>query len=373
MHRRTFTALLAAAAFVPRGSLGAEVLPTGSGEARVARMAEGLDTPWALAFLPGGAMLVTERDSGRLLLIEDGRARAVRGVPRVENSGQGGLLDVVAARDFATSREIFLTYSEPRPEGAGTALAVARLADGPALADLRVIFRQVSPSRGGRHFGSRVVEAPDGTLFVTVGDRGARAEAQSLQSHKGKLLRIARDGRAPSGNPFMGRQGALDTIWSYGHRNAQGAALDGQGRLWTVEHGARGGDEINRPEPGRNYGWPVISYGREYSGGRIGQGTDAPGMEQPRFYWDPSIAPSGMAIYSGRLWPDWRGHIFVGSLKFDMISRLSAAGGGLAERARLFEGRYARIRDIREAPDGALWFIAESDGALYRMTPAAPA
>lgn len=345
----------------------AETRSVSTGQVDVTQVVSGLDTPWGIAFLPDGGQLITERD-GRLRLIRGGEARSVRGMPDVWDRGQGGLLDVVVARDFASSGEIFLSYSEPVRGGAATAVAVARLdPDAARLSDLRVIFRQGDASGSARHFGSRIVEAPDGTLFVTLGERGDRPAAQDLDGYKGKIARINRDGSIPSDNPFA--DGAAPAIWSYGHRNPQGAALDASGDLWTVEHGARGGDEINVPEKGLNYGWPEISYGRHYSGGRIGRGTSAPGMEQPEFYWDPSIAPSGMMIYSGRLWPEWKGDIFVGSLKFDFISRLDVSAGDVTEEERLFEGDYIRIRDIREAPDGSIWFLAEGDGSAYRITP----
>ncbi|MEO1549099.1 MAG: PQQ-dependent sugar dehydrogenase [Pseudomonadota bacterium] len=333
----------------------------------VTKRLSGLDEPWAIGFLPSGGLLVTERD-GRLLLASDGQMRTVRGVPRVAANGQGGLLDVAVARDFAQSQTIFLTYAEPVRGGARTALASARLDEsGGRLSDLQVLFAQEGPRNGGRHFGSRVVEAADGTLFVTVGDRGARNEAQNTQVHSGKVVRVSREGAVPADNPAS--ENWLPEIWSTGHRNPQGAALDAQGRLWTVEHGARGGDEINRPEAGRNYGWPRISYGVHYSGARIGEGTQAPGLEQPAFYWDPSIAPSGMMIYSGKLWPEWEGDIFVGSLKFDMISRLEVSGDTAREVERLFQDEYYRIRDVREAPDGSIWFLSVGDGAAYQVTP----
>ncbi len=361
-RRLTMLFLLAPAA------LSAEVLETSAGSVEVSAFATGLEEPWAVAFLPDGAMLVTERD-GALLHFDARGARAeVAGVPEVRARGQGGLLDVVAARDFAETGEIFLTYSEPRNWGAGTALAVARFDSAAMRLDgLRVIFRMKHATASGRHFGSRVVETPDGTLFLTVGDRGEDDQAQNPEAHNGKVIRVNRDGSVPADNPFVGG-GGLAEIWSLGHRNPQGAALDAEGRYWLVEHGARGGDEINRPEAGRNYGWPVISYGTHYSGLTIGEGTAKPGMEQPAFHWDPSIAPSGMMIYSGKLWPEWTGDVFVGSLKFDMISRLET-DGDLREAERLFEGRFDRIRDIREGPDGAIWFLSVGDGALYKVTP----
>ncbi len=342
---------------------------TATGPVSVEAVASGLDTPWGLAFLPGGAFLVTERDGALFHFDFAGRKTKVSGVPEVYAWGQGGLMDVVAARDFPLTREIFLTYSKRYRRGGGTALAVAALSsDNLKLENLRVIFEMASPSRGGRHFGSRVVEAPDGTLFLTLGERGDRDAAQDLSLHHGKIVRIRRDGSTPPDNPLVGRAGARPEIWSRGHRNPQGAALDASGALWVVEHGARGGDEINRVRKGRNYGWPVISYGRHYSGAKIGVGVAKEGMEQPDFYWDPSVAPSGMAIYSGRLWPEWRGQFFVGSLKFDHISRLDPAGG-FREVERLAFPETGRVRDVREAPDGALWFLSEERGAVYRIRP----
>ncbi|MEM8786924.1 MAG: PQQ-dependent sugar dehydrogenase [Pseudomonadota bacterium] len=343
---------------------------TERGPVIVQQMISGLDQPWAIGFLPDDGILVTEK-GGRLLHVKDGSATPVANVPAVAQIGQGGLLDVVVARDFAESREIFLSYSKPEGRGAKTALAVARLSsDGAALDRVREIFQMSAASSSGQHFGSRIVEAPDGTLFLTIGDRGDRPEAQNPQAHNGKVVRVNRDGTIPADNPFADGAQALPDIWSIGHRNPQGAALDETGRFWTVAHGARGGDEINVPEAGRNYGWPVISYGRHYTGLRIGEGPAKDGMEQPRHYWDPSIAPSGMMIYSGRLFPEWAGDIFVGSLKFDMISRLTRSGDTVQEAERLFQDTYVRIRDIREAPDGSIWFLAVVPGAAYRITPA---
>lgn len=349
------------------GAVSANGIDTSAGFVRVERLVQGLREPWGIAPLPDGAFLVTER-GGRMYLVRGGTKTALRGVPDVVARGQGGLLDVTAARDFAASREVFLTYSRPGPGGASTALAVGRLSpDGRALQDLRVLFTASPISGAGRHFGSRVVEARDGSLFLTIGDRGDAARAQDLASHSGKVLRLARGGGPAPGNPFTGREGARPEIWSLGHRNPQGAALGTDGRLIAVEHGARGGDEVNRIRKGANYGWPVISYGRHYNGRKIGEGTAKPGMEQPAHYWDPSIAPSGLMIYSGKLWPEWRGDIFVGSLKFHHISRLT--GNPLREVERFRGGETRRVRDIVEAPDGSIWFISVGNGAVYRMTP----
>ena len=352
---------LAIVAMIWTGPVHAERRETITGPVEVTRMVGGLDTPWAIGFLPDGSYLITER-GGRLVLVRDGRSQTVSGTPRVQARGQGGLLDVVVARDFERSREIFLTFSEPRRGGAVTAMAVGRLdVDTARLTDVRPLFRQDGAVEKSHHFGSRVVEAPDGSLFVTIGDRGERNAAQDPTNHQGKVVQVLRNA---DGGPGSVR------IWSSGHRNPQGAALGLDGALWTVEHGAQGGDEVNLTLQGRNYGWPVISYGLEYSGGKIGSGTARDGMEQPQFYWDPSIAPSGMMIYSGKLWPEWRGNVFIGSLKFDFISRLSGDRNGLREAERLFEDQYRRIRDVREAPDGSIWFLAENEGEAWRITPA---
>lgn len=360
-------AFAAAALILWSGWASADVLQTSAGPVQVTKMIDGLDTPWAVGILPGEGFVVTERD-GELLYAADGKSKRVRGVPKVAANGQGGLLDVTVARDFAQSREIFLTFSKPQRGGAGTALAVARLSEsGDRLTNVRVIFEAEPGGSGGRHFGSRVVEAPDGRLFVTIGDRGDRPSAQDRANHMGTVIRINRDGTVPDDNPFVGQDGIRPEIWSFGHRNPQGAGLDGQGRLWLSEHGARGGDEVNLVRPGANYGWPVISYGVHYSGGKIGEGTAKPGMEQPEHYWDPSIAPSGLLVYSGKLWPEWKGNLFVGSLKFDYIARLS--GSPVREVEQIKGSETGRVRDIVEAPDGSIWFISVGDGAIYRMTP----
>lgn len=348
-------------------ALPVHALQTSQGELTLTPMITGLDAPWAVAFVPDEGVLVTERD-GQLLFAADGEISEVIGLPEIEVDGQGGLLDVVVARDFAETREIFLSYAKPQGRRSGTALAVARLSeDGAQLENLREIFEIAEGSSGGRHFGSRIVEGVDGTLFLTIGDRGDRPSAQDLEMHNGSVIRLNRNGSVPSDNPFVGQAGMQPEIWSYGHRNPQGAALDLNGQLWVNEHGARGGDEVNRVQKGANYGWPVISYGRHYSGATIGEGTAKPGMEQPAHYWDPSIAPSGMMIYSGKLWPEWRGNMFVGSLKFDYISRLD--GLDVREVEQLQSDETSRVRDIREAPDGSIWFISVGEGAVYRITP----
>ncbi len=339
-------------------------------EARVS----GLDHPWGVTFLPEGNAVVTERN-GTLWLVDPqtGEKTAIEGAPAVRASGQGGLLDVVAHPDFADNRRLYFSYSERRGDGlTGTAIAHGTLtADAARLDGITQIFSMSLATDTTRHFGSRIVFKGDGTLWFTIGDRGDRPRAQNPNDHAGSVLRIAEDGSIPADNPFAdGRDGARE-IWSFGHRNPQGAARHPEtGDLWTVEHGARGGDEINRPEPGRNYGWPTISYGRHYHGGQIGVGTAAEGLEQPVYYWDPSIAPSGLAIVTGDLFPAWRGDMLVGALKDRLLVRLDMENGEVVGEERLFEDRFGRIRDVRMGPDGAIWLLTdESDGALIRIAP----
>ncbi|MCJ8332800.1 MAG: PQQ-dependent sugar dehydrogenase [Epibacterium sp.] len=345
-------------------------MTTSLGEAELETKVGGLDVPWGFAFVPGGGVLITER-KGNLLYSENGQTHPVSGIDRLsgmEVAGQGGLLDILVPRDFGITREVFLTYSKRQGLGAGTAVAKGRLSeDARRISDIREIFEATPSASGGRHFGSRIVEAPDGTLFVTLGERGDRASAQDLSREQGSIIRIHRDGSIPADNPFVGTPSAKPAIWSLGHRNPQGMAVDARGQIWAVEHGARGGDEVNKITKGANYGWPVISFGRHYSGLKIGEGTHKAGMEQPKWYWDPSMAPSGMLIYSGKLWPEWRGDMFIGSLKFDYISRLS--GQNLKEVEQLKSEATGRVRDLREAPDGSIWFASEQQGALIRMTP----
>lgn len=362
---RLITLLLAI--LVAGSPVSAETLSTSLGPLRIEAMATGLSEPWGLAFLPDGGFLVTERGGNLRHYRRDGSFVRVNGLPDVFASGQGGLLDIVVARDFATSRAIFFSYAARLGRAQGTVLATARLsADGKRLEAATELFRMQTASTGGRHFGGRIVESDDGTLFLTLGERGDMAEAQNTANHNGTIIRLSRAGK-PAG---AGLPGALPEIWSFGHRNPQGSAMDASGQLWVAEHGARGGDEVNSIRKGANYGWPVIAYGRHYSGKRIGEGTAKAGMQQPDFYWDPSIAPSGLMIYSGRLWPEWRGDFFVGSLKFDMISRLEQRNGKLVEAERLTGRETGRVRDIREAPDGTIWFLSVDQGAVYRISKA---
>jgi glucose/arabinose dehydrogenase len=346
----------------------AATVDTSAGPMQAEAVVEDLFTPWSFGFLPDGTILITERE-GELLAVKDGTRRQIDGLPNILAEGQGGLLDVLVPRDFAQTRQLFFTYAKKQfLRGSGTAVYRATLSeDGTRLEDGETIFEIARGTGGGFHFGSRLVEAEDGTLFVTVGDRGNPDQAQDLGMHNGSVLRITKDGAAPADNPFVGQRDARDEIWSYGHRNPQGAALDATGQLWVAEHGARGGDEVNRVQKGLNYGWPVISYGVNYNGSKIGEGTAKEGMEQPVHYWDPSIAPSGMTFYDGDV-ADWSGDAFVGSLKFSYISRLS--GNPLAEVERIESDETARVRDVRQGPDGALWFLSVGNGALYRLFPA---
>jgi len=341
---------------------------------RVVKVAEGLEHPWSIEFLPDGRMLVSERP-GRLRIVgKDGSlSTPLAGVPKVEARGQGGLLDVALSPRFAEDRLVYLSYAEPGPGGAGTAVARARLSeDALSLQNLQVVWRQTPKVESRNHWGSRLVFARDGTLFVTLGDRASfRDEAQNLGNTIGKLVRINPDGSVPKDNPFVSRAGARPEIWSYGHRNVQGAALDPRsGELWIVMHGARGGDELDQPKAARNYGWPVISYGREYSLGSIGVGTAREGMEQPAYYWDPVIAPSGAEFYTGDRFPQWKGDLFVGSLTPGGLVRLRLQNGKVVTEERYLRG-VGRVRDVKQGPDGFLYLAIDSAQApILRVEPA---
>lgn len=342
----------------------ASVVDTSAGRLAISPVLTGLQEPWAIDFLPDGAFVVTERD-GRLLLVRDGVASAIAGTPKVWAEGQGGLLDVMVPRDFATSREVWLTFAAPLDGGGATAVGSGRLSDDGTRLEGFVTHWQGLGVPGGRHFGSRLVEGVDGTIFVTTGDRGTGPEgmeAQDPMRPEGKVIRLTRDGKPATTLP-----GHAPGVFSLGHRNAQGAALDAQGNLWLVEHGARGGDELNRIEANRNYGWPVITYGVNYNGRPIGEGSEKAGMEQPVLYWDPSIAPSGLMVYQSDLIPGWRGDMFTGSLNSDFISRLDPDNRYAEERIAAPET--ARVRDVAQAPDGSIWFLSVIDGAVYRMAP----
>jgi glucose/arabinose dehydrogenase len=374
-HRRAL-ATLALVSALAAGPLCARdmVVASEAGPLRVTEIASGLENPWSLAFLPDGRMLVTERP-GRLRIVHpDGRvSEPVAGLPAVHARGQGGLLDVVVGPRFAVDGLIFFSYAEPTAGGARTAVARARLdADRLRVDAVQRIFAQDEAPSGAHHWGSRLVLAADGTLFVTLGDRfHHRERAQALDSHLGKVVRIALDGSVPADNPLVGRAGARAEIWSWGHRNVQGAALHPQsGELWTHEHGPQGGDELNRTRAGINYGWPAITYGREYvSGRKIGEGTTRTDVEPPVLQWTPSIAPSGMAFYTGDAFPHWKGNLFVGALKFQLLVRLQMDGERVVHEERLLGELGRRIRDVRQGPDGHLWLLDESEGRILRLDP----
>ncbi len=381
VHRSILAAIVALVS-VSFSFNGAQAAQSNAPQARntsikVETFAKGLENPWSLQFLPDGRLLVSERP-GRIRIVgKDGKlSLPVSGVPKVHAQGQGGLLDIRLAPDFQTSGTLFLSYAEPRDGGqSGTTVARARLVlEGATgrLDGVMVIFRQEPAVPSSFHFGSRIVPASDGSIFVTTGDRGnQRDSAQNPGNHIGKVIRIMPDGKPAADNPKL--PGWKPEVWSYGHRNIQGAAIDpATGQLWTVEHGARGGDELNRPEKGKNYGWPIITYGRDYTGLKIGEGTARAGMEQPVYYWDPSIATSGLAVYSGSLFPAWKGNILVGGLSGAQLSRLVVEGGQVVAEEKLLDGRGDRIRDVRQGPDGAVWLVVDDrDGQILRLSPGA--
>ncbi|WP_298745948.1 PQQ-dependent sugar dehydrogenase [uncultured Brevundimonas sp.] len=337
-------------------------------------VASGLEEPWGLALLPDGRWLVTERP-GRLRIVTAGGevGEPVVGLPAVDARGQGGLLDVVVGPGFGQDRLIYWSYAEPREGGNATSVARGRLSpDGTRIDDVQVIFRALPVYDGTMHFGSSLAFSGDGRLFITLGERSdtpMRPQAQDLGSHLGKTIRVNADGSVPDDNPFVGRAGALPEIWSLGHRNVQGIAIADNGDVWTVEHGARGGDEVNLDRAGLNYGWPEVAYGVEYRGGPINGGVTArEGTEQPVYYWDPVIAPGGMAIYDGAMFPGWRGNLLVAALKEKHIARLVIENDRVVGEERLLTGLGERVRDVAVAADGAVWAITdETDGKLVRL------
>ncbi|HEU4382840.1 MAG TPA: PQQ-dependent sugar dehydrogenase [Anaeromyxobacteraceae bacterium] len=368
----------AATGFTPafRGQTRAPAIRTRTA-LKVATIASGFDRPWAIAFLPDRRMLVTEKPTGRLYVVtSDGtKSPPVAGLPPVDGRGQGGLLDVEIAPDYPKSGLVYWTYYEPRKGGNGLAVARARLVDGarPRVDGVEVVFRMQPTLDSTMHAGGRLVFAPDGTLFATLGERSilaGRVQARDLGSHLGKIVRIHPDGSVPKDNPFLGRSGARPEIWTLGHRNILAAALDARGRLWVTEMGPRGGDELNLIEKGKDYGWPTIGYGEEYSGAPIHESSQGPGLEQPVYYWDPVISPSGMVVYSGDLFPEWRGNFFVGGLSSRALVRLAIEGDRVVGEERLLTDLGSRIREVVQGPDGALYLLTDaSDGKLLKVTP----
>ncbi|MGF1525389.1 MAG: PQQ-dependent sugar dehydrogenase [Candidatus Competibacterales bacterium] len=373
--------VLAAAAFVATlsvdtASADGAVYRSAQHDFRVTTVAEGLRYPWGLAFLPDGRMLVTER-TGRLRVIEADQllADSVAGLPdHIAVGGQGGLFDVLPHPDFAANGMIYLSFAGEGPGGSNTEV-VRGILDGMALTQVETLFRAQTKSSGGRHFGGRLAFGADGMLYLALGDRGSRNRAQDTQNHVGSLIRLRPDGGIPADNPFADGADALPQIYTYGNRNMQGLALQpGSDRLWTHEHGPRGGDEVNVMLAGANYGWPVVTYGVNYSGSVISRRQRAPGMEDPRHYWDPSIAPSGMAFYTGQAFPNWQGDLFVGALKYQLLVRLEIDGTEVVGEERLLQREYGRIRDVRVGPDGHLYLLTDAPmGQVLRLEPVAGA
>jgi len=380
--------LLAALPFLPALAapvLAQEVERSEQLAFRVVTVVEGLQNPWSMAFLPGGDMLITERP-GRLRVVRGGmlQPEPVAGVPAVRARGQGGLLDVALHPQFESNRLVYLSFSKPNADGSeGTTAVVRGKFDGTRLTDVQEIFEAAAWSRGGNHFGSRLAFDAQGYLFITVGDRAVnpdpatreRHPAQLLSNHQGKVIRLHDDGRVPQDNPFVGREGARPEIWSYGHRNLQGLAFNpATGDLWQNEHGPQGGDELNLVRPGRNYGWPVIGFGLQYGGSVIHEGTSRAGMEQPAHYWVPSIATSGLMIYTGDKFPAWRGNVFVGGLAGQQLARLTLEGTRVTGEETLLRGR-GRVRDIKQGPDGFIYIALENQRGgltpIVRLEPAA--
>ena len=342
---------------------------------QVETVAGGLEHPWCVAFLPDGRMLVTERP-GRLRVVAGGKLlpEPVSGLPPVFARNQGGLFDVLPARDFASSGTLYLSFAHGDRGANATRVVRARL-DGHALKDVQVIFTARPLKATAAHFGGRMAWLPDGTLLLTLGDGFEhREQAQTLDNHFGKSVRLNADGSVPRDNPFVGRKQALPEIYSYGHRNLQGLVVDAAAqRVWMHEHGPKGGDELNRVEPGRNYGWPAITYGVDYSGAQISPYTEMKGMEQPRIHWTPSVAPAGMALYDGTLFPDWRGDLFVSTLVERSVRRVDLDGDKVKGQEVLFTEIGDRLRDVRVGPDGALYLLTDApDGRLLRVSPARP-
>ncbi|MFO7766714.1 MAG: PQQ-dependent sugar dehydrogenase [Pelovirga sp.] len=356
-------------------SAAAQVVTTSSEQIRIVEITRGLEHPWGMAFLPDGRILITERP-GRLRLVENGELlpQPVSGLPAIVAQGQSGLLDVALHPRFAVNQLIYIAYTSARDRGISTDVARGKLT-GNKLEEVEVLFRGNKGTTTGRHFGSRLVFDDKGFLYITLGDHGQKERAQDSADHAGSVIRIHDDGRVPADNPHQQRPDWLAELFSIGNRNIQGAALHPiSGELWAHEHGPQGGDEINIIRSGRNYGWPVITYGVNYGiGTRIGEGTHKQGMEQPLHYWDPSIAPSGMMFYTGNKFPNWQGNLFVGALRGQILVRLTLEGEEIVAEERMLQNRVGRIRDVRQGPDGNIYLLTDArDGALLRLEPATP-
>ncbi len=372
------TLAVALVSLVPAASLPAtaQTFRTSAGEIKVETVARGLSHPWSLAFLPDGRMLVTERPGRMRFVSRDGTlSPPFSGIPKLYVRQQAGLLDVALDRDYANNPPLYVGYIARADGGGRDAVDRARVVEGerPRLEDVQRIFQQRGPAGQGLNMGCRIAQGADGNLFVTLGDHFQyRDLAQNLDDDIGKIVRIRPDGSVPPDNPFVDRKGARPEIWTYGNRNPQGLAFDPKsGKLWEIEHGPRGGDEVNIIEPGRNYGWPVIGYGVDYSGAKIHESTHKAGMEQPLKYWVPSIAPSGLAFYEGDLFPAWRGNLFLGALAGEQLVRLTVEGDKVTHEERLLHQLGERIRDVRQGPDGALWLLTDnSNGRILRLAPA---
>jgi glucose/arabinose dehydrogenase len=358
-----------------------ENFSSSAGTLAVETVAGGLVHPWSLAFMPDGRMLVTERP-GRMRIVTRGGhlSQPISGVPQPFVSSQAGLMDVILDRDYKSNNRIFFCYAEPFQGGGRIAVAQARLVEGDRLVDrtdprliaVKKIFEQQGPASSGLNIGCRIVQAPDGNLFVTIGDHFAAAASQKLDNHIGKIVRITPEGKAPPDNPFVGKQGALPEIWAYGLRNPEGLAFNpADGKLWEQEHGPKGGDEINIIEKGANYGWPLVSFGVNYDGSPVGDGKQhQKGVTDPIWHWTPSIAPSGMAFYTGDLFPGWKGSLLNGALKFELVSRLQLNGNKVLNEERMLQGLHERIRDVRQGPDGAIYLLTDNEsGRILRVTP----
>jgi glucose/arabinose dehydrogenase len=371
MYLKLISFLFKSALFLISTVTFAQTFSSDDYDLKVTTVARGLEYPWGLAFLPDNLMIVTERKGQIRIVSGNGQlSDPLKGVPKVVNGGQGGILDVALDPAYVENNYIYISYSEPGVGGSGTAVVKAKLDIAQnRLKDLRVIFRQFPKTHSSHHYGSRLVFDHDSKLFITIGERGERDRTQNFSINRGQVIRINSDGSIPKNNPFIGRKGYRPEVWSYGHRNPQGAALHAEtGRLWTAEHGARGGDEINTPLAGKNYGWPVIAYGKHYSGGQIGEGTHKSGMEQPLYYWDPSIAPSGIDFYTGDNFPKWKGNLLVGALKLRLLSRLILNGEKVVHEERLLKGLGERIRHVRQGPGGYIYLLTDTiKGRILRL------